>query len=92
MPTTASDAVVSVRLGQETLVELDKLAEAMDRSRSYVIVQAVREFVERESASLSGIVAGEAEVAAGRGIPHEQASRWIDDLTAGKGRPKALRR
>jgi predicted transcriptional regulator len=91
MATTSTDSVVSVRIDHELLERLDQVANAMDRSRSYLIVQAVREFIDREHASLVAIQEGEAEVEAGRGIPHEQASRWIADLAAGKGWPKALR-
>ena len=63
----------------------------MDRSRSYLIADAVREFVEREYASLLAVREGEREIEQGKGIPHERLSGFIDDLLAGKGRPKALR-
>jgi predicted transcriptional regulator len=91
MPTTAKDTVVSVRLDVEALSMLDDLAEEMDRSRSYLIGQAVREFVEREYASLAAIRESERELAEGKGIPHEKVSMWVDDLIAGKGRPKGFR-
>jgi predicted transcriptional regulator len=89
--TTTTDTVVNVRLGGEVLEQLDELAREMDRSRSYLIEQAVREFVEREYASLSAVEEGECEIEAGKGIPHEQVSSYIDDLVRGKGRPKAFR-
>jgi predicted transcriptional regulator len=89
--TTVKDSVVSVRIETETLQQVDELAAEMDRSRSYVIAQAVREFVEREYASLSAMRDGERELAGGKGIPHDQVSAWVDDLIAGKGRPKSFR-
>ena len=91
MPTTAKDNVVSVRIESRLLEQLDELAGEMDRSRSYLIAQAVHEFVEREYASMCAIREGERELAAGKGIPHDQVSAWIDDLIGGKGRPKAFR-
>jgi hypothetical protein len=30
----------------------------------------------------------ERELDAGKGIPHEQMTSWVEDLKAGKGRPK----
>jgi predicted transcriptional regulator len=63
----------------------------MDRSRSYLIAQAVREFVEREYASLAAIREGEHELAAGKGIPHEKVSAWTDELIAGKAWPNLVR-
>jgi predicted transcriptional regulator len=89
--TTTTDTVVSVRLPGEVLEQLDELAQETDRSRSYLIGQAVREFVEREYTSLTAVKEGEREIEAGKGIPHEQVSSYIDDLVRGKGRPKAFR-
>jgi predicted transcriptional regulator len=91
MPTTTKDNVVSVRIETDVLEQLDELAREMDRSRSYLIAQAVREFVEREYASLCAIREGERELAAGKGILHDQVSTWIDDLISGKGCPKGFR-
>lgn len=91
MPTTVRDSVVSVRLEVEVLSALDDLAGEMDRSRSYLIGQAVREFVEREAGSLAAIREGERDLKEGRSIPHEKVSKWVDDLVAGKGRPKGFR-
>jgi predicted transcriptional regulator len=91
MSTSAKDTVISVRLDTEVLSTLDELAAEMDRSRSYLIGQAVREFVEREYESLTAIREGERELAEGKGIPHEKVSVWVDDRIAGKGRPRGFR-
>jgi len=88
--TTANDVVASVRLDQNLVGQLDELAGEMDRSRSYLIAQAVREFVEREYAHLLAIREGESDIAAGRTIAHEKISAWVDDLAAGrKSKPPA---
>ena len=91
MATTTKDTVVSVRIDTELVHQLDDLAQEMERSRSYLIALAVQEFVEREYASLTAIRKGEAELAAGKGVAHEQVSKWIDDLVSGQGRPKRFR-
>lgn len=83
MATTANDTVVSVRLSAEVVGHLDELAGEMQRSRSFLIAQAVREFVEREFVSLKAVREGEADIEAGRSAAGEQAREWFDDLKAG---------
>jgi predicted transcriptional regulator len=84
MKSTAPDAVVSVRLGNTVLQQLDELAGEMDRSRSYLIAEAVREFVEREYARLLHVREGEADIDAGRSLSGEEMRAWVDSL---KSRP-----
>lgn len=86
MRTTAKDTVISVRLDNALVGQLDELAAEMDRSRSYLIAEAVREFVEREYSALLDIREGEADVAAGRVVSHDQVSAWVDDVAAGRRR------
>jgi len=80
METTTSSAVVSVRLDVEILRQLDDLAVEMDRSRSYLVAEAVREFVEREYAHLLHVREGEADIDAGRALTGEELRAWVDDL------------
>ncbi len=86
MESTIKDTVVSVRLNSETLGQLDELAAEMDRSRSYLIAEAVREFVEREYAYLLHVREGEADVQAGRTLSGEEVRGWLDELKAGRTR------
>lgn len=83
--------MLSVRLAPDLVAQLDELAEEMERSRANLLARAVREYVEREYASLAAMREGEQELAEGRGIPHEQVSEWVDRLIAGKGRPDAFK-
>jgi predicted transcriptional regulator len=86
METTAKDSVVSVRLDSEVLGQLDELAAEMDRSRSYLIAEAVREFVEREYAHLLHVREGEADIEAGRSFSGEEVQGWLDELKGGNTR------
>ena len=88
MPTKTSDALVSARLDGEVLHQLDELAGEMDRSRSWLIAEAVREYVEREYARLIHIREGEADIDAGRALTGEEMWAWVDDLKNRRGRPK----
>lgn len=70
------------RLRPETIKQLDELAAEMGRTHSFLIEQAVQEFVEREFAFLSAVREGEADVKAGRTLSHEEVSRWVEELKA----------
>jgi predicted transcriptional regulator len=70
------------------LAQVDELAAEMERSRASVLARAVREYVEHEYGRLVDIREAERELDAGKGIPHEQMTSWVEDLKAGKGRPK----
>ena len=95
MPSTLrysnKDIVLSIRLEPEIVAQLDELALEMERSRANLIARAVREYVEREYASLTAVREAERELEEGKGVPHEQVQAWVDDLIAGKGRPEQFR-
>ena len=95
MPSTLrysnKDVVLSVRLEPGMVAQLDELAVEMERSRANLIARAVREYVEREYASLTALREAERELDDGKGVPHEQAEAMMDDLVAGKGRPEQFR-
>ena len=91
MTTTTNDSVVSVRLNSDVVGQLDELAAEMQRSRSFLIAQAVREFVEREYASLVAVREGEADIEAGRSIEGDDVRGWFADLKGGRtGKAPAL--
>jgi predicted transcriptional regulator len=54
----------------------------MQRTRSFLIGQAVRDFVEREFAFLCAVREGEADVESGRTVAHEDVLKWVEDLKA----------
>jgi predicted transcriptional regulator len=82
--TTIGDVVVNARLDRDTLAAIDELAAEMQRTRSFLIAQAVREFVEREYASLCAVREGEADIQAGISLPHADALKWAEELKAGR--------
>ena len=86
MKTTTGDIVVSVRLDSDVVSQLDELAGEMQRSRSFLIAQAVGEFLEREYASLVAVREGEADIEAGRSIEGDEVRAWFEDLKSGRTR------
>lgn len=79
----------SVRLSKETLAELDRFAANMDRSRSWVIAEAVRLYIEEAQAMerfvQEGIESGERE----GWIPHEQVMEEARQIIERSKRPSA---
>lgn len=51
----------TVRVPDDTADKLDRLAQKLDRSRSYVAAQAIEDYVAREAWQLAEIEAGLAE-------------------------------
>jgi predicted transcriptional regulator len=84
VPPTTNDTVVNARIDRDILRQLDEIADEMQRTRSYLIAQAVREFVEREYASLCAVREGESDIDAGRLLTHDAALRWVEELKAGR--------
>jgi len=72
--------MVSFRLDSEHVRALDKLAEAQDRNRSYLLSEAVKNYLEVQQWQIEQIKAGLAEAEAGKLIPHEKVmarvARW----------------
>lgn len=78
--------VVSVRLDADVISQLDELAGEMQRSRSFLIAQAVREFVEREYGSLVAVREGEADMESGRSLEGDEVRAWFQKLKNGQTR------
>ena len=65
-PKAKETEILTVRLDRESKTGLAELAEAMDRSKSYLAAEAVREFIEIRRWQISEIQAGIKEAEAGK--------------------------
>jgi predicted transcriptional regulator len=65
--------LISVRVSKDVAKRLAKLAEATDRSKSYVAGQAIEEFLTLQEWQVKAIQQGIAEADAGKLVPHENA-------------------
>ncbi|MBL8649667.1 MAG: ribbon-helix-helix protein, CopG family [Sphingopyxis sp.] len=68
---------ITARLDAATLETLDRIAERYDRSRSWLVAQAVRQFVEREAEMLAFIEEGERSAREEPLISHEEMKQFI---------------
>ncbi|MEK1896216.1 MAG: CopG family ribbon-helix-helix protein [Rhizobium sp.] len=82
-------ATMTIRVSEDTLAKLTKIAEGTKRSKSFLAGEAVSAYVERELAIIEGIERGLADMAAGRVIPHEQATAEARQIIAEGRRKKA---
>ena len=63
---------VTVRLSDEMLEQLDELAGAMDRTRTWLVNDALEQYLAAERQWLEDIREGMAEAERGELIPHEE--------------------
>lgn len=73
-------SVTTVRLGQEVEGNLEALAERLQRSKSWLINQALKEFLERqelEQVRWNETLVAIASVADGRTISGESVHAWL---------------
>ena len=77
---------MSLRLSRETKAQLDLLADATRRSKSFLAAEAITAYVVRERAIIEGVQRGLADMKAGQTIPHDQAMDEIDTLIDRIGR------
>ncbi|WP_072384043.1 CopG family ribbon-helix-helix protein [Novosphingobium sp. NDB2Meth1] len=79
MPAAKSSEPITVRTSKETIARIDALAASMDRSRNYLVGQALEEYLERNAWQIERIEAGLADLRAGRVIPAEDVFSEIGE-------------
>lgn len=82
---------VSIRLTEETLGKIDMMAKSADRSRAWLMSQAVTQYVEHEAWQLDAIKKSLEKFEAGDAIfaEHEDVAQWLTSWGTEKetGRP-----
>jgi len=67
----------SVRLDDDTLAGIAQIAEAMDRPKAWLMAQAIKQYVERETWFINEVAKGLAAADEGRLIDHsELKAKW----------------
>ncbi len=60
--------------------KIDKFAQQMDRSRGWIVKQALSRWVDAEEYHHQMTLEGMADVEAGRVVDHEEVAAWLDSL------------
>ena len=69
--------LLSVRVSEKVVERLEKLSKAMDRSRSYIAVEAIEEYLDLHEWQIKGIQAGLRDIENGKVIDFEKIKvRW----------------
>jgi len=67
----------SVRLDDETLAGITQIAEAMDRPRAWLMAQAIKQYVERETWFINQVVKGIEDADQNKLIDHaDLKAKW----------------
>jgi predicted transcriptional regulator len=82
MPEGPSSIPVSLRVPADLIETLDKIAAALERSRSWVMPRALRQYVADEGQEVLDVQEGLAELERGEGIPIEDVLAEMDEIIA----------
>ena len=83
METKVLTAHVPIALAKK----VDELAERLERSRGWIVKQALNAWVDQEEERHRLTLEGLADVDAGRVIDHQSVQAWVDSLATSKKRP-----
>jgi predicted transcriptional regulator len=72
MPSAKATEPITVRTTSETVARIDALAAAMDRSRNYLVGQALEQYLERNAWQIERIEQGLAAAREGRVVPADE--------------------
>ena len=82
MPEGTASIPVSLRVPADLIETLDKIAAALERSRSWVMLRALRQYVADEGQEVLDVQEGIAELDRGEGIPIEDVLAEMDEIIA----------
>ncbi len=72
---------LSLRISEQKAREIETLAKATDRSKSWLLEQALEQaldaYLETQSWQVARIERGLAEIDRGDGVPHEEVAEWL---------------
>jgi predicted transcriptional regulator len=84
MAKAATTESVTLRVPSDVLAEIQSIADATERSRSYIIVRALRTYLLNEGADLLAAVRGREQIAAGEHEDMDDVIAEMDRIIAGK--------
>src|SRR6266550_900146 len=82
IPEGPTSIPVSLRVPADLIETLDKIAAALERSRSWVMLRALRQYVADEGQEVLDVQEGIAELDRGEGIPIEDVLAEMDEIIA----------
>jgi predicted transcriptional regulator len=80
---------VSLRLPDDLSTRLDKLAKRTGRTKTFYMIEAITNYVNREAEIVEGILEGMEDIRAGRTLSHADVKRKSRSIIAAAARRKA---
>jgi predicted transcriptional regulator len=77
-----ASATLTIRLTPEAKEQLNRLAAATHRTKSFLAAEAINRYVEREAEIIEGVERGLADMRAGRLVPHDEAMARLEATIA----------
>jgi predicted transcriptional regulator len=71
---------ITVRTDPEIAAKIASLAEAMERSRNWVIEEALKQYIETQSWQIDGIKQAQESLARGEGVPLDEVLEELATL------------
>ncbi len=68
---------ISLRISEKKAREIETLAKATDRSKSWLLEQALDAYLETQTWQVARIERGMAEIERGEGVPHAKVAEWL---------------
>lgn len=84
---TPETRVITSHVPRPLADQVDALATRLERSRGWIVKQALADFVALQERRYQMTLEALADVDAGRGVDHAEVEAWIDSLGAGKPLP-----
>jgi len=75
-----SKQTITIRTKSITVEKISAIAQAMDRSRNWVIEDALKQYIDQQAWYLEGIQKAQVLLEAGKGIAHEELMAEISGL------------
>ena len=82
MPEGPTSIPVSLRVPADLIETLDKIAAALERSRSWIILRALRQYIADEGQEVLDVQEGIAEAERGETVPIEDVLAEMDAIIA----------
>jgi predicted transcriptional regulator len=79
--------VVTAHVPTELAAKVDAIAARRDRSRGWIMKQALRAWVEQEEQRYRLTLEALADVDAGRTVDHDDVEKWVDSLDSDRPLP-----
>lgn len=75
---------ITLRIPKDILADFEKIAEACERTRSWVMVRAFRKYLHGEGGDILNVIKGRDAIAAGDVHDMDDVLKEIEDIVRGK--------